>query len=404
MSTHKERMLRCLQGLSNDSMPWVPRLDLWYRANKRAGTLPQKYRHATLMELTDDMEVGYHAVVPDFQDLRSPDDAIDRTLGIFNLKSMPYKTILEDVERTVRYEGDRTCIEYKTPVGSITTTELYNDEMRNAGITSTHIEERAVKGINDYKVIGYIFSHARIEPKFDGYAEFADYIGRRGIAVAYVNGAASPVHLLQKTLVPFEEFFYHLHDAPDVIHETAEQMEVYWNRMLECAIDVPAEVFHLGANYDAMITYPPFYEQYIQSWLSSFADRLHLQGKYLLTHTDGENEGLLDHYLMSKIDIADSICPAPMTSLSLRDTRDVFGQQVTIMGGIPSVALLPATMPEKNFNTYLEKLFVQCGQGDHIILGIADTTPPAADFQRIERIAEMVQAFGPIPATTKSDS
>ena len=40
--THKQTMLAVLRGQSVDRIPWVPRLDLWYRANRRAGTLPRR--------------------------------------------------------------------------------------------------------------------------------------------------------------------------------------------------------------------------------------------------------------------------------------------------------------------------------------------------------------------------
>ncbi len=39
------------------------------------------------------------------------------------------------------------------------------------------------------------------------------------------------------------------------------------------------------------------------------------KGKFLLTHTDGENIGLLEEYMACEFDIADSICPSPMTKL-----------------------------------------------------------------------------------------
>ncbi len=41
--THKERMLASLRGEAMDSIAWAPRLDLWYNANRRAGTLPPEY-------------------------------------------------------------------------------------------------------------------------------------------------------------------------------------------------------------------------------------------------------------------------------------------------------------------------------------------------------------------------
>jgi len=116
----------------------------------------------------------------------------------------------------------------------------------------------------------------------------------------------------------------------------------------------------------------------------------------LLTHTDGENTGLLDHYLESNIDVADSICPAPMTKLTFKQVRTHFSGQITIMGGIPSVCLLKNSMSDNDFEAYLDRFFSELGSGDHLILGISDTTPPGAAFERIEKIGERVQAFGPV--------
>jgi len=59
--THKERMFAVLRGEPTDMIPWAPRLDLWYNAHKRAGTLPARYRGATLRDITDDLDFGYHA-------------------------------------------------------------------------------------------------------------------------------------------------------------------------------------------------------------------------------------------------------------------------------------------------------------------------------------------------------
>jgi len=40
--------------------------------------------------------------------------------------------------------------------------------------------------------------------------------------------------------------------------------------------------------------------------------------------------------------------------------------------------------------------FASIGNGDHIILSIADTTPPGAKFDRILKIAQKAKQFGPV--------
>ena len=394
--THKERMLATLRGEPTDMIPWAPRLDLWYNAHRRAGTLPTKYRHASLEEITDDLGFGFHAIVPHFKDLRDPLDDAHRALGIYNLWPMPYATKLEEVEVRVEEEGDETHVEYRTPVGTITTTVLYNESMRQAGISITHISEYAIKDSKDYAALRYLFENAVIVPNYAGYDEFAGRVGDRGIAAAFLNLAASPMHLLQRELMPIQLFFYELYDHPEEMRQCVASIGTYFEKIFDVVSRCSADVLLLGANYDASVTYPPFFEEHIQPWLKQFADVLHARGKFLLTHTDGENTGLLDCYLESEIDVADSICPVPMTRLTFKEVRDYFRGRLSIMGGIPSVCLLKDSMSDREFEAYLDRFLADLGSGDHLILGISDTTPPAAEFDRIARIGEEVRALGPV--------
>ena len=396
MLTHKERMLAAIRGQPTDQMPWAPRLDLWYNAQKRAGTLPSRYRKATLMEITDDLGWGFHAVVPDFRDLRDPEDDVHRGLGVWNLWMMPCRTVFEDVDCTVERDGDETRVEYRTPVGSIRTRVIHDESMRRAGITISHLSERAIKSHEDYEAIGYIFEHARVVPNFARYQAFADQVGDRGLAVARLSGGGSPLHLMHHELMSPILLFYETYDHPQELQRCADRIGTYFERLLDLAVRSPAQVLFLGGNYEAAMTPPPFFRKHILPWLKRGAERSHGAGKFLVTHTDGENEGLLDLYLEAGVDIADSVCPKPMTRLSLKEVRDCFDGRITIMGGIPSVSLLTDSMSDMEFEVFLDEFFDALDAGDHLILGVSDTTPPAARFDRLQKIYQRVQQFGPI--------
>ena len=43
MTTHRETMLAVMRGNDVDVIPYAPRLDLWWLANKLNGTLPQRF-------------------------------------------------------------------------------------------------------------------------------------------------------------------------------------------------------------------------------------------------------------------------------------------------------------------------------------------------------------------------
>lgn len=282
--THKEQMLAVLGGQPVERIPWVPRLDLWHRANRRAGTLPKRYADASLIEMLDDLGFAYHAVIPDFKALRTPDDEAHRALGIHNLQCMPVRTVFEGIEYHIRQDGDRQIVEYDTPAGPLTTVTVYDEAMRVAGVTITHVTKYAFESQRDYEPLCCLFRSARAEPNYEGYAAFAQSIGDRGFATAYLSWAASPVHLIQRELMPVDVFFYELNDRPEEVCRLGESIGGYWRQMCEVAARAPAEVFLLGANYHAPIQHPRFFAEHITPWLSEFAATLHAQGKHLLPH------------------------------------------------------------------------------------------------------------------------
>ncbi len=394
--THRERILATVEGKATDQLPFVPRLDLWYKANQRAGTLPTKYRKASLADIVDDLGVGYHCVIPDFLDFADPLDTVDRPLGIWRLRSLPYRVVLRDVKRNVSCEGDSTIVEYLTPAGKIRTRAVYDEAMKRAGVTLTHVAEFAIKSIDDYEAVAHIFRHAEVEPQYDRYLMLKEEVGERGVVVAFGGMGGSPMHYIIHELMPYDLFFYHYYDHRKELEWLAEQIAPYFERLFQVAAESPAEIILVGSNYDTQITWPPFFRDHITPSLAKVADTLHAQGKFLLTHTDGENKGLLSEYVKSKVDIADSICPAPMTSLSLAQIREAFSGRITIWGGIPSVAVLESSMSDYEFEQYLDRVCEEAGRGDHLIVSIADTTPPDAKFSRIQRIAEVAKQFGPV--------
>jgi hypothetical protein len=204
MMTHKERMLKAIKGERADRLPWTPRIDLWYNANSLRGTLPSKYpRGITLDEIADDLGGGYHKITPEFQKVRSPDDMIDRGIGVYRLWGMPHRAELIGVEREVKIEGDSTEVTYHTPLGRVSCRIIYSEEMRRAGISIPWIAEHVIKEPKDYRVVGYIFQNIRVHPFYDNYLEFRDQVGEKGLAVAFGHNSGSPMqHILKQFLDP----------------------------------------------------------------------------------------------------------------------------------------------------------------------------------------------------------
>jgi len=390
--THRERILAAIRGETPDRLPFVPRLEFWVRAWRHAQLLPPEFRSLSLMEIADRLGVAYYAVVPDFTDY-SGDEMVDRALGIIRLDVLPFKITLEGVDRLVLSHGSRTVVEYHTPAGTICTACEFTPEMIASGVSDAYTTQHAIREPRDFEVVGYIFSHLRVEPRYDGYEALRQRVGERGIVVGFVSSHACPIQHIMAEFMPLEQFFYALHDYPQVVERLAEQMEPYYQAIKTCATGSKAEVMLLGSNYNDSITHPAFFRKYILPPLRDYAQALHRQDKYLMTHTDGENRLLLPLYREAGFDIADSLCPYPMTRCSLEEIRAAFADRITIWGGIPSILLCPEQTSFDAFRQFLDDLIARYGHQSHFVLGVSDMVTADAEWARLEYIADKVSSY-----------
>jgi hypothetical protein len=388
--TDRERILAAIRGEEVDRIAFVPRLEFWYRARKRSDNLPPEVRSLNLSEIVDYLGVGHYAVVPDFTAGKRETDMLDRALGIYNLPVLPYRVMLEEVDRQVTRSGRETVVEYHTPAGSLRTATTFTEEMLEAGASIAWVTEHAFRSSRDFAVVGHIFAHLRVEPQTEGYLALREEVGERGIVVAWASPAPCPLYHIMKELMPVEEFFYAMYDYPREMQELVEQMEPFYQQIKAIAADSPAEVVLLGANYDDMITPPPFFERHLLPPLRDDAEVLHRKGKLLMSHTDGENRRLLPWYLKAGFDIADSVCPYPMTSCRLEEILEAFADRITIWGGIPSILLCPSSTGEDEFRRFVGRVIERYGRARRLILGVSDMVTADADWSRLRYVADRV--------------
>ena len=390
----KERIINTIKGKPVDFLPFVPRLDIWYQSNSINNTLPKKYKGSTLKEIVKDLGLGLHTVIPDFRNFLSRDSQALLGLGIYNLKSNPYRINLNNIDYKYKTDSEGlTSSIFYTPYGEVVVKTLYTERMKSDGSSLGHTVEHAIKNINDFKALSYIFERIEVEENYNNFLDFKKFIGDDGVSVAFCSLSASPMHHIMKELISFEKFIYELNDHPEQLTELAEKISIFFDKVILISNGCEADVIFLGANYDSLLTWPLFFKKYITPYLKKYSKMVHECSKFFLTHADGENEGLIQEYVSAEVDIADSICPYPMTRLKIKDIRMAFQRKITIWGGIPSVCILEEAMSDYEFDKFMNEFFIQIENGDHLILSFADAVPPGAKFERIEKVAKIAKNF-----------
>jgi len=396
--TKKERILMAMRGEIPDILPYAPRFDLWYNSNSYRGTLPKRHQGRSQDEIARAEGWALHKVIPELLEVVDPWENLTRGIGLYSLKENGYRinfspNIRLEVQKIRQGDEEATRVEYNTPKGMVSTKEVINEEMRKAGVSITWVQEHAIKRPEDYEIWAYIFENINVTPDYDRYRAWQNRIGDDGVAVMMGSFSASPMHHIQRDFLDATEFFFHYKDHAKKIGRLAGAIEGVYDQILKVVGDSPAEVVLWGANYDDMITYPPYFQKELTPWIRKASDYLAAKGKLVICHCDGENQGLIDLIADSGMHVAEAVCCAPMTKLPIETyfERWCKSGKLTLMGGLIQSMLSPATATLEDLNAYLDHFFKAVVPGSRIILSLADTTPPNADFDRLAMIGERVE-------------
>ena len=389
-------MLAAMRGSRDGRTLFAPRMDLWAIALRARGTLPARYDGMDSAELADALGVGCHAVRADYTVPRDPDDLVLRGLGFDNHPDYPFRVEIEGLEVRFETTDELFSTTVVTSGGPVRWSLIHTAEMARAGVSLPFVESYPAQGTGDLDRLAEVFEHLVVRPTPGSWERFSQRVGERGVAVANGCIVGSPMHLLLHELMPIDRFFYAYHDEYEKLATFAARLEPFFERMLAVIAGSPAEVVLWGGNYDRDVTWPPFFGTEIAPWLRRVRAVLGKAGKLLLCHTDGENDGLTEHYRRAGFDVAESVCPAPMTGAPLGTLRERMGPGICVWGGVPSVMLLKDSVSEADFASWLRRLQTEGARTNDdlspLILGVSDNVPPDADLDRLRAIAD---AFRP---------
>ena len=370
--TNRERILAVMEGKPPDRIPWIPRLKLWYQANRRAGTLPEEYRNLSLREVERDVFGGTAA----------RDGVI-------------YRTETRDVElRKHQISETETLFEHVTPVGTVTTRLRGSQVLRSAGIGDLQVEFM-LKRPEDYPVVQYIIEHTHYRPAFEEYEKYEQEVGEEGYPM--ISCVDCPFHHWMQGLVGYDHAYFHLNDFPDRVERflatlTDHCKETIWKHMLQS----PARLLQHGHHLSSQMTPPPLFERYILPYYQELAPLLRAEGKMVAMHADNDTRLILPHIERAGFGMVECFVTHPMVHTTLAEARSAWDDRVIIWGGVPS-AILEDPYTEEQFEQHIAELFHDIAPGGAFILGIADNAMPGSKIDRIKRITQIVRQRGAYP-------
>ena len=367
-----DRVEAVLRKESVDRIPFIPRIDIWYNALKKNGTLPPDYAGCSLEDIEKKLEIGCG--------LRG---------GRLFRESFPGIEISESVE------NGKLTRTYRTPKG-----ELYTKFMAlpaaDGKFRAGEQLEYMIKSENDYDAAISLFEHAQYSPNYSSCPEYEARIGNNGIPI-YHNGY-DPMFAIIHTYVGYDRIFYDLADCPELVDALYNTMARQYQGIQEMLLNSPCRFIIHGTHFDQSMTPLRLFEKYMIPYYSSFAEKMKQKGKKLVFHADADSRLLLGAFERCGISMVECFCTAPMVSVTMEDALQAWDGRIGIWGGLPSTIFCPELCPEEMFYAYCEKLFGTLSKSNGgVILGIADNLMPQGDIRRVEWVAERVADGAGLP-------
>ena len=360
-----------LSGDPPDRIPWIPRIELWYRARELAGDLPEQWQGCSLREVERQLFGATTA----------------RGGSVFE-KS------LDEIEVVTSDDAWTITTEYKTPEGSVRMVQRTSEELKRMGLPG-RVEEELLKGPKDYKVWEYVVKHTKWTNCYDSFTEYDNNIGPEGLPMVPIGDV--PFHEFVQMLAGYNNAFYQIADYPDEVeHLLGVIEEVQSERMWPIAAGSPARLMLLGHHLSSQFTPPQYFEKYIIPYCKRLIPLLHDAGKKVAMHADNDTTQIATHLERAGWDMLECFVTEPMVPMTLNHARRVWDNRMILWGGIPSAILAPS-YPLESFKTYVRNALKAISPGDAFILGVADNVMPDSDIDRIRWITEFVDSNGWFP-------
>ena len=388
-----DRVLAVLKGETPDCLPFIDRLELWYTSHSLAGTLPEEFRGMSLTEVHRAVGIGQQMfLTPNSFKLRGV-EIISSFEGetVYREIDPVVDSFLDDIsERVSRERAGVTVTELVTPAGRLTIRHAISDGMIASG-ASPYMTEHPIKDEADYKIIEYLIERAEYVSRYERLHEEQAKLGDIGYVVPLL-----PRIPFQQILLDYlgeVPLFYALYDDPESIRRLMALFDQQLVEILERLADLPVRYVEFPDNLHALMTNPRLFMEYCLPYYQRYTEILHGQGKKAGSHTDGDVQPLLGLLAESGLDVCESFSPAPLTACTFEEAWNAWRDGPIIWGGIPS-PILEARTSESDFRDYVRRL-LEMVRGRPIILGVGDLVLGNNLIERVQYIAEQVEALPP---------
>ncbi len=347
---------------SGGKIIWQPRIDCWISDKIfDNGELPGIYKGLKKSEIYHSL--GCSARAYEFNDCFK-----------FNYSGGITTETKEDGEYSTNY--------IHTPIGSVSQVSKSTPSSWARLVTKEWVETE-----EELKIFTYIEQHTQWHFEENIYNERLAEWGELGAACIFMPRVS--IQRLYIDLMGVENAVYAIYDFEDTVLEYFEALRECHFRMIDVINKSPIMLIDFGDNIHSGTLSPEFFEKYVLKEYQLRCERLHHGGKFVYSHYDGDNKGLMEYYRQTGLDGVEAITPKPQGDVTLEEAKEHLGDMI-MLDGIPAVYF---------DDTYSEDVLIDCVHkiidlfAPNLVLGISDEISSTGDIERIRLVGKIVDEY-----------
>lgn len=385
----REAVLEIFKGNDPGQVVWQPRIENWYDVNKRQGTMPEKYKGMTLLEIYDDLECSPRPYLygrPSPEDL-SDWEGLERAGGGYCPQHVPpvWTVRLEGGNITSEQEidGNELIERWKTPKGNLTR------RWRISELSIVpHVTDYPVKKVDQLKILEYILRHQKVEFHYDNYELVREKMGDR--APLAINAPRAPFQMLILFYMNYQPGIIALHRHPIEVESFLKAAEEIDNRFYDMIKDSPIDIVNFPDNVDGHFDSPPLLEKYLLPHWQHRTEELRKAGKYTDVHWDGSIKPILRYTHDVGVDGFEAFTPKPQGDVTVEEMSQALSDDLILLDGVPATHFLPSASVstlKETVDQVIEEF------APKLILGISDEIPANGDIEKVRLVSEWVNEY-----------
>lgn len=225
---------------------------------------------------------------------------------------------------------------------------------------------------------------------FRGVRECVDEAHRHGLfAIGFCTGQT--LNFLVDKLGGPEEALLAFYDEPALVHALFEKAVEISIEKAKAYVEAGVDLIYIGDSYaSGSVISPEVYETFCAPAYRQMAAEVRRLGAFTYKHCCGYYDPLLEYLPSTGIDAMDGIDPT--TGMSVRHTKAVIGDRLTLIGGLSCLTLLQGT-PEA---VYAEatSCIEQGKPGGRYVLGSACAIPRLTPPENIDAARQAIEDQG----------